>query len=203
MKFYLTPKLMTVYSNTLAEQLTRTSQCLFNFKAIQHEEIRTDRNPCTESANYVYQFCLQKEIISKVGCRPHWIMYNQTQFKTCTNASQLDEFIRLLDEVKAMPDVKAIFLYYKCMKPCKYMEYKVWNYIGLYMFHKNNYWISQIVEEPQYYTYKAINETWIWVSFYSSSVRVKKQIWSYSLSSFVAEYGGLLGLFVGFNFLIP
>ena len=121
------PKFYVLTSKSAHAKLSRTLQCVFNFKAIQHEEIRTETNPCTESSNYVYQFCLQNEAISKVGCRPHWILHNQTEFETCTNASQLDEFIGLIDEVKEMPDVKEVFSHSKCMKPCKYMEYKVGN----------------------------------------------------------------------------
>ena len=38
--------------------------------------------------------------------------------------------------------------------------------------------------------------------FASPKVLVEKEVWSYSVASFVADCGGLLGLFVGFNFLM-
>ena len=52
-------------------------------------------------------------------------MYLETEFKTCTNASQLDEFFQILSQVEAISDEKELLLNYKCLKPCMYMEYKV------------------------------------------------------------------------------
>ena len=60
----------------------------------------------------------------------------------------------------------------------------------------------QIVEEPLIIKDKAISDTNIYLSFSSPKVTVKEEIWSYPLASFVADCGGLLGLFVGFNFLM-
>ena len=60
----------------------------------------------------------------------------------------------------------------------------------------------QITEEPLAWTYEEVDATKIWLAFSSLKVMVNKQMWSYSASSFVADYGGILGLFVGFNFLM-
>ena len=38
--------------------------------------------------------------------------------------------------------------------------------------------------------------------FASTKVTVKKEEWSYSKLDFVADCGGLLGLFIGFNFVM-
>ena len=38
--------------------------------------------------------------------------------------------------------------------------------------------------------------------FASPKVTVKKEEWSYSNLDFVADCGGLLGLFIGFNFVM-
>ena len=38
--------------------------------------------------------------------------------------------------------------------------------------------------------------------FGSPKVTVEKEVWSYSTRTFVAECGGLLGLFIGFNFVM-
>lgn len=62
--------------------------------------------------------------------------------------------------------------------------------------------ICQITEEPSAYTYEETNDTRIWLAFTNSKVIVNKQMWSYSTLSFVADIGGILGLFVGFNFLM-
>ena len=52
------------------------------------------------------------------------------------------------------------------------------------------------------WTFNEYNATRIWFSFSNPKITVNKQEWSYSTSSFVADYGGLLGLFIGFNFLM-
>ena len=42
----------------------------------------------------------------------------------------------------------------------------------------------------------------IWVKFASRKITVQKEEWSYSNLDFVADCGGLLGLFIGFNFVM-
>ena len=49
---------------------------------------------------------------------------------------------------------------------------------------------------------KKSNSTRIWLTFGSQKVTVEKEVWSYSTLSFVADCGGLLGLFIGFNFVM-
>ena len=46
------------------------------------------------------------------------------------------------------------------------------------------------------------NETQIYFTFVSPKVSVEREVWSYSVPSLVADYGGFLGLSVGFNFLM-
>ena len=42
----------------------------------------------------------------------------------------------------------------------------------------------------------------LYISFSSSKITVEKEVVSYSYLSFVADCGGLLGLFIGFNFVM-
>ena len=49
---------------------------------------------------------------------------------------------------------------------------------------------------------KKINLTPLYISFSSSKITVEKEVVSYSYLSFVADCGGLLGLFIGFNFVM-
>ena len=60
----------------------------------------------------------------------------------------------------------------------------------------------QIVEEPLTWSYENISVTQLWVKFSSTKLTVIKEIWSYSTLDFVADCGGLLGLFIGFNFVM-
>ena len=64
-------------------------------------------------------------------------------------------------------------------------------------------WINlQIVEEPYAWSYENLSDTKLWVTFSSTKLTVIKEIWSYSTLDFVADCGGLLGLFIGFNFVM-
>ena len=64
------------------------------------------------------------------------------------------------------------------------------------------YLFSQIVEEPQFFDDGIHNLTRLWLTFAGQQIFVEKEVKSYSVASFVADCGGLLGLFVGFNFLM-
>ena len=49
---------------------------------------------------------------------------------------------------------------------------------------------------------ESANHTQVKLVFESSTVNVVKEEDAYSVESFVADLGGVLGLFVGFNFLM-
>ena len=59
-----------------------------------------------------------------------------------------------------------------------------------------------MMEPPTAYNYKKVNTTRIWLRFGTPKVTIKKEVWAYTNLSFVADCGGLLGLFIGFNFLM-
>ena len=60
----------------------------------------------------------------------------------------------------------------------------------------------KIVEEPYTVTNLNFSFTPLYISFSSSKITVEKEVVSYSYLSFVADCGGLLGLFIGFNFVM-
>ena len=60
----------------------------------------------------------------------------------------------------------------------------------------------KIVEEPYTWSYWNLSETQLWITFASTKLTVEKEIESYSKIDFVADCGGLLGLFIGFNFVM-
>ena len=60
----------------------------------------------------------------------------------------------------------------------------------------------KLVEEPTSHSDPSTNSSNLWFTFASSKVTVQKEVESYSIPSLVADYGGLLGLSVGFNFLM-
>ena len=60
----------------------------------------------------------------------------------------------------------------------------------------------QITEDPIVYPAGGEAEVWFSAIFSSSSIQVMREEEAYSFLSLVADCGGVLGLFVGFNFLM-
>ena len=46
------------------------------------------------------------------------------------------------------------------------------------------------------------NSTELWPIFASDSILVRREVEAFSIGSLIAECGGILGLFLGFNFLL-
>ena len=69
--------------------------------------------------------------MSKVGCRPYWLPSEliSTKVDTCTNATQLDDFLKLMSKVEDVANEKELLAQYACLKPCRFIEYKVSNTI--------------------------------------------------------------------------
>ena len=61
--------------------------------------------------------------------------------------------------------------------------------------------IIQLAEDPLMLK-SEVNETEIKVMYASPTIHVEKEEEAYSVRSLVADLGGSLGLFIGFNFLM-
>ena len=62
----------------------------------------------------------------------------------------------------------------------------------------------QIAEQPIYFEkpfFENDESLQVYITFSKSTISVEKEVDAYPWTSFVADYGGLLGLFVGANFL--
>ena len=101
------------------------NKTFLNVKGIQHIKLNTISTPCVDSLDYNFQNCVYAKMISKVGCRPYWMDYFQTDLKNCTEASDLDLFIEYMEELNSISTDEELLEKYNCIKPCIYMEYKV------------------------------------------------------------------------------
>ena len=69
-----------------------------------------------------------------------------------------------------------------CIKPCNYKEYKIINVFTTTMkLDEHNCWLSCCSVAP--------------------ATRVQTEVILYTATSYVAEFGGTLGLFLGFSFM--
>ena len=55
---------------------------------------------------------------------------------------------------------------------------------------------------PDHFVDETKNYTKLYLTLATKKILVEREVPSYSLLSFIADCGGLLGLFVGFNFLM-
>ena len=86
----------------------------------------------------------------------------------------------------------------QCLWPCTFMDYQV-SYVK---------WISEdflislkVIGEPLIIPYKD-KGTILVPRFATASVQVLTEVEAFSFGSLVADCGGVLGLFLGFNFLM-
>ena len=64
--------------------------------------------------------------MSKVGCQPYWLDYINTDIVNCTKSSQLEDFLKHMTKIVLISTEKELKDDYDCLKPCTYMEYKVY-----------------------------------------------------------------------------
>lgn len=117
-----------------------------------------------------------------IGCQPYWIEEVNTNMKNCSKSADIKTFLEKMTFISTADELK-LQKEFNCKKPCQYMEYKV-------------------VEEPHNFHRADLNTTNAWITMASPKITVEREVESYSVTAFVADYGGLLGLFVGFNFLM-
>ena len=93
-------------------------------KAIRHEKLNLASNPCEPDPDYSMADCIEKSIITKAGCQPHWRRVTVDEMPVCDNVSMIlqydEEFWKYIDLSR-----RELFGESKCRLPCSFMEYKV------------------------------------------------------------------------------
>ena len=102
----------------------RSNLVVLSPKAIRHEELNTESDPCEANPEYIFQNCIMEKLIEEIGCQPYWLDTMKTKFPSCTWAFQLKQFLDKMGEVSMLNERKFQELI-QCYKPCTYFEYKV------------------------------------------------------------------------------
>ena len=98
----------------------------------------------------------------------------------CDDPQKMIEMMDLMDDLSFMfPDELENVT--RCRRPCQYYVYN----------------LAEPIQEGD-----SPNSTQVSFSLASKDIISKKEVYLYSFSSLVAEFGGSLGLFVGFSFLM-
>ena len=121
---------------------------------------------------------------------------------TCKNISMLKRYGNENERFSWMYR-KQIIDATKCLMPCYFMKYRVIIiFIILLQYLLCFYQFAfQLIDDPIESMYRDPNKTVI-VPMFDPTVEVLKEQEAYPILSFVADFGGILGLFIGFNFLM-
>ena len=144
----------------------------------KHKRLNLDRRPCEEDPFYSFTICIKEKLSKKIGCRLPWDTWSQQKRSVCTSGGQFKQFeLFYLSLLNAETDV--ITEQTGCKIPCNYKEYK---------FVESS---PNPIPNPHS------------VAFWAASLKtqVEEEVLIYPFTSLVAEFGGSLGLFLGFSFL--
>ena len=157
------------------------------FKAIyidvvEHIKLNDKDYPCEVSDDYSFTNCIRTKVLKKVGCRTKWENPLGLDLPLC-NKSQIFEFSLEYEKYTELEQTELVE-YTGCALPCSYKEYK-------------------LMEAPlDSGSLIEGNQSGLYVIFGNRVVLVEKEEKIFPFESFVAEFGGCLGLFIGFSFLV-
>ena len=141
--------------------------------ATKHTDIDRADSPCEERTDYSFTSCVKKNITQKVGCRPQWDSEGHKDRK-CTTKDQIIKHLKLHSNL-SVAEQKLVIKMTGCLLPCTYTEYKD--------------------EGGQSQELAAENKGMIVnINFATTQVTIKEEEYIYHFSSFMAEFGGTLGI---------
>ena len=132
--------------------------------------------PCMPGSEYNFMKCLKTSVSNKVGCRQEWDVLTDKEIQKCKFADQLLAHEALYHNLAHM-EQRDLVETTGCSLPCEFLEYQ---------------------QQGEQYMYG--NTFGLGVIFATTEVLFKEDILVYPPLSFIAEFGGALGLFLGFSF---
>ena len=144
----------------------------------KHKRLNLDRRPCEEDPFYSFTVCIKEKLSKKIGCRLPWDKWNPQERPVCTSEEQFNQFEELYGKL-ANSDVDRIVQVTGCKEPCNFKEYKFVDSVPTVMSKRGS------------------------VAFWAASQKTQREeeVLLYPFTSLIAEFGGSLGLFLGFSFL--
>ena len=141
----------------------------------KHVKMNQETSPCRAGSEYSFLKCLKTSVSNKVGCRQDWDRLTNKEIPKCKTADQLVANEAIFYRFGQM-EQRELVETTKCALPCEYMEY-----------------------EKQGEHFKHGQSFGLGVIFATTEVLIMEDILVYPFLSFMAEFGGALGLFLGFS----
>ena len=118
----------------------------------------------------------------QVGCRLTWDRWSDRRRQVCQTMEEYSRFEDLYERIsdKATPFIEKTS---GCIQPCFYKEYRV---------------TGKIPNTDPLNGFSSFFGIW----YVSTEITIEKSTLVYPLTSLVADFGGTLGLFLGFSFMM-
>jgi hypothetical protein len=158
--------------------ITESKSIALYIEVIYHVFLNKPENPCESSQSYSFTACIKNSLSHRIGCRLPWDKWSSTAIPICTSSQQLTEFEDLYEKIDTW-EHQSIVNYTGCLPPCSYTEY-------------------QLASDQNPYG----DTPGIRLRLSNSKVRKTTEKFIYPVESFVSEFGGALGLFLGFSFMM-
>ena len=147
-------------------------------QGINHFRLNQPNRPCKDSHDYSFTACLKNSLSRKLGCRLSWDSWSNMKIPKCTEKDDVENYENEWYQLAFM-EQKKLIEYTNCDLPCRYREFKI---------------VGKPIDLPS-------QNYGITLIFADTEIMESREEEFYSLSTFVAETGGALGLFLGFSFI--
>ena len=148
-------------------------------QATYHQMMNKPTRPCETAGSYSFTACVKNSVSRKVGCRMEWDLWVDRDIPACKKMEEIRKLDQEFYQLHSW-DQAGVMNYTGCLRPCSYTEY-------------------QLATKP---LKKGSPKTIIRIMMASLDVLRKKEQTIYTFESFVSEFGGALGLFLGFSFMM-
>ena len=154
-----------------------------NIVVMKHKKIDRKNAPCENDEAYSFTKCVEESILKMAECNLQSYGKKPSTLRDCTTVDQIKRYLwiylKLIND-----DLATIRKVTQCKTPCFYLEYvdagkKLWR------------------TDLGNWTTLAFG-----LAFASMEVTVLEEIYIYPLTSFLAETGGALGMFLGLSLLM-
>jgi len=156
-----------------------------NMEIVEHKNLNLKKNPCMENPEYSFSSCLKDAVARRVGCRLPWSSTtDMLDGRKVDNCSTLKEFRShsSFNHKIFSSEQKDVVKTINCTIPC---NYRTFNAVGKPM-------ITKMGKKGGFLI--------ISLNLVSTDIRVETQALVYTFTSLIANFGGALGLFLGFSF---
>ena len=142
-------------------------------------KLNLKHRPCDEDPSYSFSTCIKEKLSQRIGCRLPWDRWSNQDRNVCKSESEFQKFERDYIHLHTF-EYDIMEEEVGCRKPCYYNEFK--------------FVFGTPEVEPS-----VKNIVAFWVA--SRKTQIEEEVLLYPFTSFIAESGGALGLFLGFSFM--